>query len=176
MITVLIENCKPLTQEIYDFYILELDIHQLTCSCGISAHLIKHAYYSRYLKIPEEKVELRILRLRCKICKKTHALLPSEIVPYSQTQLSDQIEIIEAYESQESLEPIMEKNPSIDESNVGYIIRNYLRNWKERIKSICLSVTDDFLQLVTQCFIKFGRQFMQIKSTPNVLLLQNHIS
>ncbi len=159
MITVFIENCKYITQEIYDSYILELDIHQLTCSCGISGHLIRHAYYTRYLKIPEEKVELRILRLRCKICEKTHALLPSEIVPYSQTQLSDQIKIIEAYESQEPLNHIMENNPSIDESNLGYIIRNYLRNWKERIKSISLSVTDDFFKLVTQCFIKFGRQY-----------------
>lgn len=176
MITIFMENCKHITQENYDSNISELDMHQLTCSCGKRGHFKKHAYYTRHLKIPDDKVELRILRLKCMLCKKTHALLPSVIVPYSQIPLSDQIEIIEAYESQESLEHIMEKNPSIDESNVGYIIRNYLRNWKERIKSLCLSVTDDFIQLVTQCFIKFGRQFMQIKSTPNILFLQNHIS
>ena len=172
MITVTWSKIKYLTQESYDNFLENLEFHQLECTCGKFGNLIKHGSYCRTVKTPDGVVFVKILRVICQLCKKTHAILPSSIVPYSQTQLCDHIEIIKAYDSRTSFEPIMENNQSIDESNIRYIIRKYLQHWKERLASINLSLVDDIIKIATQCLTLFGKQFMQIKSMPNRLFVK----
>lgn len=167
MITLNTDINNTLTQKTYNQLIANLQFHRLTCTCGHSGSLSVHAYYIRSLKVPEGILRLRICRLVCSCCGRTHALLPSVIVPYSQIPLQEQVEIISAYETSGSSDPVMSRNPSIDESNCAYIIRQYYRHWKQRLLSERIDICD--ISLVSRCFTAFFRQFMQIKSTPNVL-------
>ena len=166
MITNLNIKIKSLTQKSYNKFIKNIDFHKFTCSCGMSGQLVKHGYYKRNVKNSDGKVSITILRVRCKCCNKTHAIFPKCIVPYSQILLQDHISIINAYNTKSSFEPIMIANESIDESNIFYIIKQYLKYWKERIISFNISVD---LSISKQCLEYFKRQFMQIKYIPNIL-------
>lgn len=166
MITDLKIKIKSLTQKTYNEFIENIDLHTLTCSCGMSGQLIKHAYYKRHIKTSNGIIMLKILRVKCKCCHKTHAIFPEIIVPYSQVLLDDHISIIKAYNNRSSFEPIMLANEFIDESNISYIIKQYLRYWRELIISFKISLD---LSISKQCLNRFKRQFMQIKCTPNII-------
>lgn len=169
MITLKTNNNNPLTQKTYNQLIADLQFHQLTCTCGHSGSLSVHAYYHRSVKVPNGKLRLRICRVVCSSCGCTHALLPSSIVPYSQTPLAEQVAIISAYETSDSPKNVMATNPSIDESNCAHVIRQYRRHWKQLLLSERIDIRDT--SLVLKCFTAFFRQFMQIKNTPNILFL-----
>lgn len=81
------------------------------------------------------------------------------------------MEIISCYESATNFAAIMNGQPVIDESNIRHVIRQYRRHWRQRRLAIgqSLSLAADF---ISQCFLYFGRQFMQIKQTANVLFLK----
>lgn len=169
MITIFNHSFKSISQNYYDKTINSLDFHRLTCSCGHSACLNRHAYYHRSIKTPLGKIRLRICRVKCSVCGITHALLLAEMVPYSQISLAAQI-----YITRESLSPspnylnLMYKNPEIDENNVYSVLRQFNHFWKERLLSQSVSLAD-YHCLLEQCFSFFRRQFMQIKCTPNIL-------
>ena len=156
---------KSLTQKNYNEFVKNINLNKLTCSCGMSGQLVKHAYYNRRVKNFDGIIELKILRVKCKCCNKTHAVFPKCIVPYSQILLEDHLSIIKAYNSHSSFEPIMLANEFIDESNISYIIKQYLKHWKELITSFKISLD---LSISKQCLDYFKRQFMQIKCTPNI--------
>ncbi|ETI90355.1 MAG: hypothetical protein Q607_CBUC00057G0047 [Clostridium butyricum DORA_1] len=166
MITHLKIKIKSITQKNYNEFIENMDIHALTCSCGMSGQLIKHAYYDRHIKTPNGIITLKILRVKCKCCNKTHAIFPECIVPYSQVLLNDHVSIIKAYNNGSSFNSIMLSNEFIDESNISYIIKQYLKYWKELIISFRISLD---LSISKQCLSRFKRQFMQIKCTPNII-------
>lgn len=169
MITIFVKKIKSFSQKDYNKFINTLPFHKLSCTCEQKGSLIKHGYYLRSIKTREGLIPLYILRVKCKSCNKTHAILPSLIVPYSRILYDDQVSIIHAYLSQLSFEPIMLSNLLIDESNIRYIIHQYLTHWKERIASFSGSLQTS---LIGSCFEHFARQFMQIKSTPNILFLE----
>lgn len=170
MITILTDNCNPISQILYDNILNSLQQHQLECICGHSGCLSVHGYYNRRLKIETTLVSLRIRRVICSFCKTTHAILLSSIVPYSQISLPDQINIIDCHERSEDFTPIMEAHPSIDESNIRYVIRQYLCHWLERLLAASLSLCSS-KTFISHCFSSFNRQFMQIKRTPNSLFV-----
>lgn len=168
MITVFSEKINTLNQISYNKFLDTIGFHQLTCSCGLSGSLIKHGYYNRSIKTPDGIITLSILRMKCKHCGKTHAIFPWTVVPYSQVLLNDHVSIISTYIEKTSFEPIMIANEYIDESNISYIIKQFLRHWKERITAFGFSVTDDILALSKWCLHTFKRQFMQIKCVSNI--------
>ena len=98
MITVLVNENNPISQDFYDSVINSLQIHRIFCSCGHAGCLHIHGYYTRRVKTPAGTVILRILRLKCAECGHTHAVLLSSLVPYSQIALKDQRQIVSAYE------------------------------------------------------------------------------
>lgn len=170
MITLFVEENNPLTPNFYNNLIAGLQFHRLTCPCGHSGCLSIHGYYSRSLKTPAGKLSFRICRVVCSCCHHTHALLPSSLVPYSQISLAEQAEIISHHENGDDLEPLMIHNPSIDESNCRYIIRSFLKHWKQRLLSERILLSDT-AALIRNCFSAFARQFMQIHCTPNILFM-----
>ena len=147
-----------------------LQFHTLKCTCGHASCLTIHGYYSRHLKTPNGVIPLRICRVYCHVCHKTHALLPSSLVPYSQISAPEQADIILRYLNRQSQNPAMEHNPYIDESCIRHIIRSYLLYFKERLLSFRILLVP-FSRLTHLCFSYFGRQFMQVKCTPNTLFL-----
>lgn len=170
MITIFVEDYNPITQTFYNNLIAGLQFHRLTCTCGHSGCLSVHGYYTRSLKIPIGKLSFRICRVICSCCHHTHALLPSFMVPYSQISMNEQIEVISSHETKEGWEKLLNRNPSIDESNCRYIIRSFLRHWRQRLLSEKIPLSDK-TALCRDCFSAFARQFMQIHCTSNILFI-----
>lgn len=170
MITIAVPFDNPLNQKTYENIINTIQFHQLQCTCGHSGCLTIHGYYSRPLKADDSTVSLSICRVKCSQCGKTHALLPSLLVPYSQVSLQDQVSIISIYEDSGNYEDIMGKTPSIDENLIASIIRRYVKHWLQKIRSFRIELSFQPL-LVKQCFSFFENQFMQVRQTPNILFL-----
>ena len=64
----------------------------------------------------------------------------------------------------------MNATPSIDESCFRHVIRNYRKYWHEKLISERIRLCT-VCQLIKSCFAHFSYQFMQIKNTVNILLL-----
>lgn len=169
MITLDVPDFNNFSQEFYDSVINALDLHQLECSCKRRGCLSIHGYYQRSVITDEGKVELRILRVRCSECGKTHALLLLSLVPYSQVTLEDQRAIVQEYEKGIPPNDICSAD-GLDENNVKAIILRYRRFWKQRILSEDISL-DPIRKLIAGCFAVYRMQFMQIRRTSNKLFL-----
>lgn len=170
MITIKTENYNHISQDFYNNTIHSIDLNCISCTCGHSGHLIRHGSYKRKIQLAEEVVTFSIVRVYCKICRHTHALLLSSMVPYSQIPLSFQLQLIDAYECGHSFDNILNKQLFIDENNLKSIIRSYRLHWRERLRSAMLFLAD-VNSLVSGCFACFSRQFMQIKTTRNKLFI-----
>ena len=169
MITIFNNTFNTLSQNYYDKTIDSIPFHRLTCTCGHSACLSKHAYYYRSIKTSSGKIRLRICRVKCSFCGTTHALLLAEMVPYSQIPAISQIYIArESLADVPDYNAVMAANPEIDESNIASVLRQFHRFWKERLLSQGITLKNH-ATLIRQSFFFFRRQFMQIKCTPNIL-------
>lgn len=170
MITLSVDICNPVSQDFYDKTINNLQFHRLVCTCGHSGCLTIHGYYDRSVKSGDSRLLLRICRVICRECGRTHALMLSSLVPYSQIPTKEQMQIIRHSESDGDFSPVMDNTPSIDESCVRSVIRRFKQHWKQRLLSEALIPIPD-IRFISRCFSAFRRQFMQVKCTPNILFL-----
>lgn len=168
MITNKHEIVKQLNQDYYDEFIDNLNLNSLTCpNDGCGHHdFVRHGYYERTIKFKDYSVRLRILRVKCKACGSTHAILLDCMVPYSQLSLDIQ-KIIIACDHIKDFEDCMDSNTKLDESTFYYVRNQYRKHWKQRLLSMAISLTDN---LVEKCFSYFSRQFMQIHCMRNILI------
>lgn len=63
----------------YNNFVANLEVKCLLCPNCKACDFERHGYYRRYINISGTKYCIRILRVRCKICVKTHAVLPDFI-------------------------------------------------------------------------------------------------
>lgn len=174
MITFLVEDYNTFSNKTYIDLIDSISLNQLTCPgkhgnpCGHKGCMIKHGSYARTFSHDGLSETIFIVRVICKECGTTHALIPSNILPYSQFPVMDITNLISLYEDNSPLDPVMENNPYIDRSVAFSYVRKYLLYWKERIKSIPLHLSTSS-GFIWDCFYHFGIQFMQIKRTSNIL-------
>jgi len=158
-------------QKDYDEFIKTLNLSSLKCSaCELSGYCTNFAHYKRMIVIIDGKESIKILRVQCGQCNTTHALLPSQIVPYSQILLEDHVEIITQYEAGTAQHGITPSNPEIDIWIVVYIIKQYLKHWEARLRSNDISLSSGIRELVLSCFKNHSRQFMQVKRGRNCLI------
>ena len=170
MITVKVENYKLISQDFYNNIIDSLDLNLIPCTCGHSGSLIRYGSYRRSFQLADQVCSLSIVRVYCKQCGHTHALLLSSMVPYSQIPLALHVRLIDACEQHQDLQSVLNGQCCIDENNLKSILRNYRLHWRERLLSTMLFLSDVPL-LVSGCFSNFSRQFMQIKTTHNKLFI-----
>ncbi len=170
MITVKTENYNHISQDFYNKTIDSLDLNLIPCTCGHSGCLIRYGSYRRNVQLADKVLSLSIVRVYCKTCGHTHALLLSSMVPYSQIPLILHAQLIHAHEHKTGLHDILAQQYWVDENNLKSIIRNYRSHWKQRIFSMRLHLPD-IPSLICGCFSHFSRQFMQIKSTSNKLFI-----
>lgn len=170
MLTIQIENNKPLSQKKYNDIVSLLELCTLVCTCGTIGDLIWYGGYERNVAQPYEVIRLRIARVYCKSCRHTHAIMPSSIVPYSRFPIEIQTEVIKCHEEHSDLKQLLEKHYTLTMENIRSIIKNFCRYWKERLLSIGGSLYP-LMELIGQCFLHHRRQFMQIKSARNKLIL-----
>ena len=147
-----------------------LDLNLISCTCGHSGCLIRYGSYKRSIQLADRILSLSVVRVYCKICGHTHALLLSSMVPYSQIPLVLHVRLIHAYEHEAGFQNILAEQYYMDENNLKSIIRNYRLHWKQRLLSMRLHFPD-IPSLVSGCFSYFSRQFMQIKLTANKLFI-----
>ena len=135
MININTEEFNTLDQETYNKIEMQVQLHRIKCSCGCSGCLAPYGSYTRHIKNDDGRIKIRVRRLRCRDCGRTHALLPTSIVPYSQVLLKDQVQVIEGHNEGKSLTEILYSNFSVDEGNARRILRNYICYWEQRLMS-----------------------------------------
>lgn len=167
-------------QEFYDNNLKDLNYHSLTCPCCHSKGVMSiHAYYQRGLKVGSDNdlIKLTIQRVICDSCGTSHALLPSCIVPYSHFSVHVQINIIYSslLVSDHSMKIFYDfcNYFQIFENNIQYIVKKFNKYWKERLSSIPIKLNDNKLLELCHSYFKF--QFMQIRTTPTIAYIGNHI-
>lgn len=170
MITIFVKNCNQISQSFYDSVINSIQFHRLTCSCGHSSCLSIHGYYKRSVKTPAGSIPIRICRVRCSECGRTHSLLLSSLVPYSQIPASCQQQICIEYEAGRDVSSICDQYVSIDENNVKAVIRRYRKRWREMLRSNRVPFLP-LKDLIQSCFVYYSMQFMQIRRMYNQLFL-----
>ena len=168
MITVSAENFNVKSQKDYDSMLCSLQFHRLKCKCGHSGCMTVHGYYSRTVRSSFGAFRMRVCRVICSECGRTHAILPASLVPYSQIDFEDQCVIIDAFENGTDRNAACTPEGAIDENDVKTVIRNYRRHWRTML--ICEAILlSDRLNLIISCFAHYSMQFMQIRRTPNTL-------
>lgn len=142
MITLYYENDNIFNQDTYDKIINQVDFLTLECpSRNHSCCLIKHARYSRSFRLPNSVITINIVRVLCKECGKTHAVLLCDFVPYSQILLNNQIEIIKS----DNDEKYLSDNRNFDMSDLKYISKQFNLYWKQRLLSHSITLNQSLL-------------------------------
>lgn len=138
----------------YFKYVDSCNFNAFTCpSCGSIGSLIKHGFYDRKIKINNIIRILTVLRIKCKKCGKTHAVLPSFVIPYLLTSVYDAVAVI---------------NDSLDISkcfSTKALLKKSFSFWIIKILSFFDNLSDAFSNLhslVVQCSLRFNRCFLQI--------------
>lgn len=167
MITVSVCESNPFSQKSYDDLMEHVEPCLLPCTCGCSGSFIRYGSYRRHVKADGIKFPLQIQRVLCRNCGRSHALLPSALVPYSQIPLKDQAAVAEAYEDGTEPSAVLGNNPELDSRTPFKLIRIYLSFWRERLRAERIPLRP-LASLPGKCLSLFGKQFMQIKSTPNI--------
>ena len=176
MITGIFKGFKGITPEIYRKVTANLPLYRLWCSCGHAGSLVRHGYYKRRLKTRQGTIVLQILRVKCKECGRTHAILPELVVPYSQIPADLQKHMLLYPLGSSELETLMQENSDITESNILAIRSRYQRNWKERLLTMGRELPNDIADLIRASFSFFHRQFMQIRRGINLAVFSIHIA
>ena len=161
MITYRSSEFNTATASGYSESVSRVVIYKLNCpACGHKGNMIRYGHYKRHVYWDCRVEELHIQRVRCKVCGKTHALIPDTLVPRDLITLTDQVSVIRSYESMGDRRTVCIANPLIDEQMIRHIIKRYLSYWKQRCISEGISLYEDIVKV---CFDKFGKQFMQIR-------------
>jgi hypothetical protein len=63
--------------------------------CGYAGNLHRHASYHRNIICAEVTARIRIQRVICPDCKKTHAIIPSDLIPYYQHTLETIVRLLD---------------------------------------------------------------------------------
>lgn len=168
MITLIVEGCNDLNQEIYDKIVEFLPLYQIRCICGQAGSLVRHAYYNRKVKRRKGTVDLCVLRVKCQNCGRTHAILTDQIVPYEQVPVDIQQEMILFSLWSPEIQKLLEENQNISESDVAAVKRRFKEHWKERLAAMGKEVSESISDLIRSAFAIFHRQFMQIRSGINL--------
>ena len=176
MITGIFNGFKGITPEIYGKITANLPLYQFHCSCGHAGCLVRHGYYRRRLKTRRGTIVLRILRVKCKECGRTHAILPELVVPYSQIPADLQQYMLLYPLGSLELEALMRENSDITESNILAVRSRYRKQWKERLLTMSQSLRNDIADLIREAFSFFHRQFMQIRRGINLAVFSIHIA
>ena len=168
MIVVLTKIYTKISQCDYDKIIKSVSYDSLKCIHCKDTGMHYHGLYKRGVKNaddPEKKTTITVTRVRCnnKECGRTHALLLGGMVPYSQIELMDTVEILTA-ESSDELNEIMDENPHINPIDIYLMRKKYKMYWEQYVGKKKLGAITLY-DLVISCAEKYNKHFMQIYKT-----------
>lgn len=101
--------------------------------CGYAGNLHRHASYHRTIICKEITARVRIQRVICPNCKKTHAIIPYDLIPYFQHTLETIIRLLEFIISKkasysQSLTVYRMFNLSFSSAHINLYIRRFKSN------------------------------------------------
>lgn len=159
MIPIIYNNFNTLSQIEYNIIIKKQNIH--TCCCPNCGHqgLHRHAHYHRKIITNHSKITIRILRVICPECHKTHALIPISIIPYRLYPLRDIVDVIRCFKDKNDYFSLEYFNPNIDTCYIRYLTNLFHHSLFFHSIDLSLSLFD----LCMYCIKHFKRNFMQTK-------------
>lgn len=172
MITIINDKINKLTENNYKIFLSSINTSSLRCSCGKKGCLINHGFYTRDVITIDNSFSIKVLRVKCSSCGKTHAIVPHLIVPYSKLSLDLILLLIRTKQSNrhKALSTIIPITYlPLDESHIRYILKSFNLYWKEMLISIGTTIFEDLAHISSSCLFHFKRQFMQNKCVPNIL-------
>lgn len=158
---------KEFNQEIYDSIVTNVDFTNQECSCGSIGSFVKIGCYSKFYKTSIKRICIQIQRVKCKYCGKTHAIFIECMVPSSMLLLTTQLEMLKSFYNH-TLDEFLANYPIIDKPNIFYIIKNYERTWKKKLKQAGLSLKSKIKEISDYFLENHHIQFMQMKTRTNL--------
>lgn len=141
----------------YHKHMNELISYKIKCGCGVSGNCIKYGWYKRKLIINDRFKEIKLQRIYCKHCKKTHTIIPKFIIPYERHPFSYVLDLVNLYYNK--------RISKADYELVRYI--KIFNKWKRRLNLIDNKLKGDFNKIIIFCSTYFKMCFMQNKIRRN---------
>lgn len=88
------ENIEYIINHFYFEAVESMDFDSIICDSCLNNSWYRHAYYSRHVCICGERIHLKITRIICTHCGKTHAILAEPMIPYLSALFDDLMNII----------------------------------------------------------------------------------
>lgn len=148
---------KSYKQEDYDKEIKEIENDEykhIRCTCGSLGHFHRHGAYLRFLTSEKENNKnnsgekeenntddtnetnlIKITRIRCESCNKTHALLPTVIIPYRILSNPIITKLIDSYRNALDSVAAIARIVGISPEEARKLISFYEKHHKERLES-----------------------------------------
>lgn len=108
----------------------------------------RHGYYERYAIADGESLQIKILRIKCKKCKRTHAIIPAFLRPYSPYTQDTR---------EKALRIIYEGAPKAETARELGISRELLRWWEkafeQRAPQVILAIQSMFHRVVIEASV-----------------------
>lgn len=169
MLTCISNDFNIQSQKDYESFLDSVLLCTLSCSCGHSGCLKRHGYYKRSIMTEHDLVVICVLRVVCTECGKTHALMPSCIVPYQHILLSDQVDLLDEINDTGKSEKFKERFLFVEDTEPRRIYRRYLRFWLQRLISSRIHLKSLLSTLIETAFSEYQMQFLQIHRCTNLL-------
>lgn len=156
LIDSLILSTKKLENKINELYLEEInstDFNHVVChKCKATGDYEVKGYYERHIIINTYKLKIKVLRIKCKNCGRTHAILFLDFIPYYQLSSLDSEEII---------------NNNFEEDVYNEEIINSLKKrvkkFNDRIRPYGLSVFNETILVITKMIVfKYYNAYLQI--------------
>ncbi len=135
----------------YEKSIQFFNCFSLKCSCGCKGCLIKHGYYTRKISINNKIYTINILRVKCKSCGKTHAILPFFVIPYIR---------LNSLEMKTLCIDIEENNINSYDDELYRYKKTYIK-FKNKLLSLKLTIYDAIITIKNAISDTFNLGFMQ---------------
>ena len=137
----------------YDKDMDNLEPLTLKCECGRVGSLIKYGKYKRDIIINDIVHEMKIQRVYCKDCGRTHAILPIFIIPFERQTLPYVLELID-----NSFDGEINK---ADYELVRWT--GIFNTWHNRLVGCVNIFSDDLSKIINFCASTYKMMFMQAK-------------
>jgi hypothetical protein len=185
---------KNFKEKIQDFiYPNEQILYKMICpKCNCQGQFYRHGFYVRFLFVlcvianlfKSEKIKISVLRVKCKNCGKTHAILDCEVIPYCRYSISFIMEVLAThFISQVSIEDIcIEFEISertfalfLDYYNLEFIdLKSYNQNGYLSREDLFEEVlNEDIIDFLNKFFIHTKRHFLHKLSSGYISKFKN---
>lgn len=112
-------------QRVYNEEIDKTNYNHVKCDkCQQVGNFIIHSYYTRSIRFGGITMKIRLIRVICKGCKRTHAIMFSDFIPYSRINTEEGHKILKSTSTDQI-------DPNISYETIINVIHRYRCRYKE---------------------------------------------